>query len=393
MQNARILYINNLKTAKEEVRKVNVDADGIHWIAQKAVHICMKLENLNAYAANVIKQEMLEEGGDVAISRGIAESSVSKSDILIMGTLSQYNRLIYKIRVQVPVLQRIADEIEKLLIVVEKGKPQYFKCGNHKLPIGEKTIIMGILNITPDSFSDGNTYGDIESAIKRAKQMVEEGANIIDIGGESTRPGYNPVDAITEINRVIPLIEKLATEIQVPISVDTSKAIVAKKSLQAGAQIINDVWGLQKDPNMAKVIAESGAGVVMMHNQDDEKYNDVMGDIIKFLKQSIEIACGSGINIENMIIDPGIGFGKSLENNLEVMRRLKELDTLNLPVLLGTSRKSLIGSVLDLPTSERLEGTAATITMGISNGVDIVRVHDVREMARVARMTDAMVRA
>jgi dihydropteroate synthase len=222
--------------------------------------------------------------------------------------------------------------------------------------------------------------------------MVENGADIIDVGGESTRPGHQPVDALEEINRVVPVIEVLSKELNVPISVDTSKAVVADRALKAGAHIVNDIWGLQKDEALAEVVARYGAGVVMMHNSNNCEYSDVMGDIIKFLRKSIEIAEKTGIRRENMVIDPGIGFGKNLDQNLEVMRRLKELSTLNLPVLLGTSRKSMIGNILDLPVGERLEGTAATVTLGIANGSDFVRVHDVKEMVRVARMTDAMVR-
>lgn len=274
-----------------------------------------------------------------------------------------------------------------------KGKPEYFQCGKYKLPIGERTYIMGILNVTPDSFSDGGKYTDIDSAVKRAIEMVENGADIIDVGGESTRPwGYQPVDPLSEMNRVVPVIERLAKEINVPISVDTSKAAVAEKAIMAGASIVNDVWGMQRDKNMAEVVSKTGAGVVVMHNSHSEEYTDLMGDIIKFLKESIRIAGNAGIHRERVVVDPGIGFGKTLQHNLEVMRRLKELDCLNVPVLIGTSRKSLIGNVLNLPVNERLEGTAATVALGIANGADIVRVHDVKEMTRVARMTDAIVR-
>ena len=270
--------------------------------------------------------------------------------------------------------------------------PEFFECAKYKLPLGKKTYVMGILNVTPDSFSDGGKFNNIESALRRAGEMILEGADIIDIGGESTRPGHQSVDAQEEINRVVPVIERLAREINVPISVDTSKAEVAEKALLAGAHIVNDVWGLQKDERIAEVIFKYGAGVVMMHNQESKEYQELMGDIKKFLLKSIEIAQKAGICSECMAIDPGIGFGKTLEHNLEVMRRLKELNSLNLPILLGTSRKSMIGNILGLPVDERLEGTAATVTLGIANGVDFIRVHDVREMVRVAKMTDAMVR-
>lgn len=392
MINARLLFIENMSTSKEEIRKIGVDAASIPWLSPKALFITMKLENISTFAANIIKQEMLGKGGDVAVNRGVANFSTEISDILIMGTYSQYNKLIYKLEMQPGSLRDIAEEIKRILIGLDIGKPEYFECGKHKLPIGEKTYIMGILNVTPDSFSDGGKYNNTESAVKRVKHMIENGADIIDIGGESTRPGHQPVDAIEEINRVVPVIEVLAKEFNVPISVDTSKAVVADRALKAGAHIVNDVWGLQKDPALAEVVARYGAGVVMMHNNDNSEYHDLMGDIIKFLRKSIELAEKTGIRRENMVVDPGIGFGKNLDHNLEVMRRLKELSTLNLPVLLGTSRKSLIGNILDLPVDERLEGTSATVTLGIANGADFVRVHDVREMARVVRMTDAMVR-
>ncbi|WP_026073785.1 dihydropteroate synthase [Acetivibrio cellulolyticus] len=392
MINARLLFIENMSTAKEEIRKIGVDAASIPWLSPKALFITMKIENVSTFAANIIKQEMLGKGGDAAVNRGVANFSTKSSDILLMGTYSQYNRLVYKLEMQSGSLKEIGEEIKRVLTGLEIGKPEYFECGKHKLPIGEKTYIMGILNITPDSFSDGGKYSNTESAVKRAKHMIENGADIIDIGGESTRPGYQPVDAIEEINRVVPVVDILSKELNVPISVDTSKAIVADKALKAGAHIINDVWGLQKDAELAEVVAKYGAGVVMMHNQEGREYHELMGDIVKFLRNSIDIAEKTGVRRENMVVDPGIGFGKNLDHNLEVMRRLKELSTLNLPVLIGTSRKSLIGNILDLPVDERLEGTSATVTLGIANGADFVRVHDVKEMARVARMTDAMVR-
>ncbi len=392
MVNARILYIDNMNSAGKEIRKIGVEADAIPWLTPKAVHINMKLENVSSFAANIIKQEMLGKGGDAAVNRGAANCSIDKSDVLIMGTYGQLNRLVYKLEMQTSGFKEIAEEIKRVLSSVGKGKPDFLECGKYKLEIGEKTYIMGILNVTPDSFSDGGKYSSMDAAVKRAKEMIAEGADIIDVGGESTRPGHEPVDSLEEINRVVPVIERLAREINVPISVDTSKALVAEKALQAGASIVNDIWGLQRDASMAEVVSKSGAGIVMMHNQDSREYRDLMSDVINFLGKSVEIAEKAGIKRENMIVDPGVGFGKTLEHNLEIMRRLKELNSFNLPVLLGTSRKSMIGNILDLPVNERLEGTAATATLGIAGGVDIIRVHDIKEMSRVARMTDAMVR-
>ena len=272
------------------------------------------------------------------------------------------------------------------------GKPSFFNCRDFSLELGKKTYVMGILNVTPDSFSDGGSYDSVDSAVRRARRMVEEGVNIIDVGGESTRPGHIPVDTPEEIRRVVPVIERLCTELNVPVSVDTSKAAVAEEALKAGAHIINDVWGFSRDPRIAGVAAQYRAGVILMHNQEHRVYENLMGDVLRFLRSSIDTALQAGIRRERIAVDPGIGFGKTLEHNLEIMRRLEELGFLGQPVLLGTSRKSMIGNVLDLPVHERVEGTAATVALGIARGVDFVRIHDVREMVRVARMTDAIVR-
>lgn len=258
---------------------------------------------------------------------------------------------------------------------------------------GKKTYIMGILNVTPDSFSDGGDFSNIDIAVNHAKKMIDEGADIIDLGGESTRPGHKYVDANEELKRVIPVIKKLKSEIKVPISVDTYKADVAKAALESGVEMINDVWGLRKDENMAKTIAEHDAYVCIMHNQDGTDYdNDIMDSIKEFLRESIDIGLEAGIDKNKIVVDPGIGFGKTFEQNIEVLNRLGELKELGYPILLGTSRKSVIGKVLDIEPKERIEGTIATTVLGIRDGVDIVRVHDVKENIRAAKMTDAIYR-
>lgn len=272
------------------------------------------------------------------------------------------------------------------------SEKRILRCGPHTLELGRRTLIMGILNVTPDSFSDGGRYNDLDRAVARAEEMVADGADIIDVGGESTRPGSAPVAPEEEVRRVLPAIEALSARIRVPISVDTYRASTARLALQAGAHIINDVWGLQKDPEMAAVAAEFGAPVVVMHNQREPKYTSLMDDIIAFLRRSIGLAISAGLPEEQVVVDPGIGFGKTAQHNLEILQRLGELKVLGRPILLGTSRKSTIGKVLDLPPDQRVEGTAATVAIGIAFGADIVRVHDVREMSRVARMADAIVR-
>ncbi|MCC5911801.1 MAG: dihydropteroate synthase [Clostridiaceae bacterium] len=267
------------------------------------------------------------------------------------------------------------------------------KCGQHTFKFGTKTYIMGILNVTPDSFSDGGDYMNIDKAVNRAKKMVAEGANIIDIGGESTRPGSQLVSAEEELRRVLDIVKRLAKELSVPISVDTYKAEVAEEVLKAGAHMINDVWGLQKDPAMASVIAKYDVPIVIMHNQQGSEYEkDIIEEISGFLRKSIDIALSAGVKKEQIILDPGIGFGKTPEQNMHVMSRLGELNALGYPILLGTSRKSMIGKILDLPPEERVEGTLATSVMGIMQGVDIVRVHDIVENLRTVMVTDAIMR-
>ncbi len=269
---------------------------------------------------------------------------------------------------------------------------RYFECRGYRLPLGRKTYIMGILNVSPDSFSDGGKYNTPGAALARAKKMVEEGADIIDIGGESTRPGFVEVDEEEELNRVLPVLELLVNELDVPVSIDTRKGIVAEKVLDMGAHIVNDIWGLQGDRSMAKIAAKYNAGVIVMHNKAEKIYDNLLGEVKQFLAKSADIAQKLGISRNSIVIDPGIGFGKTFLHNLEILGRLEELGELGFPVLIGTSRKSFIGKILDLPVDERVEGTAASVAIGIAKGADFVRVHDVKEMARVARVSDSITR-
>ena len=252
---------------------------------------------------------------------------------------------------------------------------------------------MGVLNVTPDSFSDGGQFMTPDVALERARAMLAEGADIIDVGAESTRPGHAPISADEELRRLLPVLERLAPECSVPISVDTTKPAVARRAIACGASVINDQWGLQGDPEMALVAAEHEVPVIAMHNQRGRAYDELMADIIGFLRRSLDVADRAGLGRERVIVDPGFGFGKTPEQNLEVLRRLDELAVLERPILVGTSRKSMIGRVLTETTpDDRVEGTAATVALAIAFGADIVRVHDVRAMSRVARMVDAVMR-
>jgi dihydropteroate synthase len=256
---------------------------------------------------------------------------------------------------------------------------------------GSRTYIMGIINVSPDSFS-GDGQPTLKAAMEWARQMVDEGADIIDVGGESTRPDAQPITPEEEIARVVPFIERMVGKIGVPISVDTYKTVVARRAMEAGADLLNDVSGLAWGTGMIELAGKKNAPIVITSNQRDNPAQDIMSAVISQLKELIEKALKAGVRAENIIIDPGVGFGKTVEQNLEIVRRLDELKTLGRPILLGTSRKSFIGAVLDLPPGERLEGTAATTAIGISKGADIVRVHDVKQMKLIAKMSDAVIR-
>jgi len=277
------------------------------------------------------------------------------------------------------------------------------RCGNAEFHWGERTYVMGIINLSPDSFS-GDGITDLEAVLAQARRFVSEGADILDVGGESTRPGSPPVSVDDEIKRVVPAIERLASEVSIPLSVDTYKSDVAQQALEAGATMINDQWGLKRDQRLAELAAERDVPIILMSNQRDKGgydsriqrdtayYEELMTEVTSSLRKSLELALKLNVPRENIILDPGIGFGKTWKQELEIIRRLGELKEMERPILIGPSRKSFIKMVLDLPVDERVEGTAAAIAIGIANGADIVRVHDVQQMARVCRMSDAIVR-
>jgi dihydropteroate synthase len=268
-----------------------------------------------------------------------------------------------------------------------------------ELGLGERTLIMGVVNVTPDSFSDGGLYADPERAIAHALALAEEGADIIDIGGESTRPGAVPVPVEVELERVIPVIKGLSKEVKVPISIDTYKAAVAEAALEAGAAMVNDISALRFDPRMSEVLRGCEAPVVLMHMQgeprtmqENPRYDDVVGEIGAFLRERVAAAVEAGIAPERLILDPGIGFGKTVAHNLEILRRLDELKALGRPILIGPSRKSFIGQLSGAPVGERLPGTIAAVVLGIARGADIVRVHDVRAVKQAVILADAIIR-
>lgn len=256
----------------------------------------------------------------------------------------------------------------------------------------QRTLVMGILNATPDSFSDGGKFNQVEAAVAHARELYEAGADMIDIGGESTRPNAIQVDQAEELKRVLPVIKAVAEAVPLPISIDTYKAEVARQAIEAGATMINDVWGAKWDQKMAQVASDYQVPIILMHNRREAVYNHLIEDMKADLQESIEICREAGVKSEQIILDPGIGFAKSHEQNLEVMRHLDVLVELGYPVLLGTSRKSLIAKALELPVDERVEGTGATVCYGVMKGCQIMRVHDVKEMARMVKMMDVLMR-
>ena len=266
------------------------------------------------------------------------------------------------------------------------------RIGTHEFDVKNQTYIMGILNVTPDSFSDGGKFKGVDAALKRAEQMQREGAAIIDIGGESTRPGYTPVSEEVEMERILPVIEAVKRNIDIPISVDTYKSAVAQSAILAGADLINDIWGLKADEKMAELIAKHDVACCLMHNRADMEYTDFLEDVVKDMEESLVLAKQADIATDKIILDPGVGFAKSYEQNLEIIRNLDKIEKLGYPVLLGTSRKSVIGLTLDLPSDERLEGTLVTTVAAVQKGCAFVRVHDIRENYRAIQMAQAIYR-
>jgi len=389
--NPRVLALQSQAQIEAEMAAIGVDPLGARIMLPKSAFRAVKVEGLRSNAANIVKQEMLAKGGEAAIAWSSCIASGDTTDVLLLGTLRQFRQMILRLRLQPLGLRPLADELKRALERFD-AVPRPITCGGKTFAWGSRTYVMGILNVTPDSFSGDGLGDDVEGAVAQARRFVDQGADILDLGAESTRPGHAPVSAEEELRRLLPTLRAVAEAVAVPISVDTYKPEVAEAALAAGAHLVNDIWGLRRDPRMAEVVARARVPVIAMHNQAVAEYKDLMGEVVAALRHSVEIAVAAGVREENVIVDPGIGFGKRREHNLEVMARLAELRVLGLPILLGTSRKSTIGFVTGTTPDQRLEGTAATVALGIANGADIVRVHDVRQMVLVARMADAIAR-
>ncbi len=393
--NPRIIHLESLDAATAEMKELGVDPRGIERMAGKAMHFALKLEGISLKAANILKQEMLALGGDAALPWGAADLSQDFCPVLLLGTWKQLSNLTTRLLEQPFGLKEIAQEIESALQNYQ-NPPRFLRCRRYNISL-DRTLIMGILNVTPDSFYDGGRYIDPGLACEYSEAMVDDGADIIDIGGESTRPGSSPVSIEEEWSRIETPLRFLVKRLNVPISVDTYKAEVARRALAEGADIINDISGLQLEPSLAKEVYRAGAGLVVMHMQGtpqtmqvNPEYQCLLGEIIGYLREAVSQAEGAGVDPASIIVDPGLGFGKTYEHNLILLKRLSEFRVLGKPILVGPSRKSFIGRALDLPMEERLEGTAAAVVASILKGASIVRVHDVKAMRRVAMVVDAI---
>jgi dihydropteroate synthase len=398
MKRVRILQFAKLDEAIHEMQRIGVDPIGIESMREKVFHLNLKIEGIDCRLANFLKQEMVLLGGDVAMDKRIIDCSLAASDLILMGTSNQIKSLIDRLEDRFNGLHGVALRIRECLKNLE-SPPHTIRCKKKALHLDEKTYLMGVLNVTPDSFSDGGLYMDLDKAISHGIELASQGADIIDIGGESTRPGAKPLPLDEEFRRVIPVIEALVAKVDTPISIDTYKSLVAEKAIEAGAEMINDISGLKFDPKMADLAAKHDVPVVLMHikgtpevMQLDVHYDCLITEIMEYLEESIEIAEGAGIDPRQIIIDPGIGFGKSAEDNLKIIRHLTELKSLGKPILLGPSRKSFIGKILNVDVDQRDEGTLASISAAIMNGANILRVHDVGPARKAAQIVDAILR-
>lgn len=385
-----------MSDAEREMRRIGVSEGGVRAMAGKSETVVVKVAGADVPTAHIIKQQMLSIGGDAAVAKDVLTHAVDRTDILIFGTHHELRELVGKLSYQPFDLPALGQKIAALLDSLVPRPHVRLRARHHTLDLAERVHIMGILNVTSDSFSNGGLYLRPTAALDHAMTMIEEGADIIDVGGQSSRPGSHPISESEEIKRVVPVVERIHEGWNGPISVDTCRARVAEEALKAGASIVNDITGMTAEPATAEVAARFDAACVLMHMQGtpetmqrNPSYDDLMGEIAFFLRSAVEGALAAGIGEDQIVVDPGLGFGKTTEHNLAILRHLPELGVLGRPILVGASRKSFIGKVLDLPVEDRLEGTLATAAYAVAQGARILRVHEVRPVLRTARMVQA----
>jgi dihydropteroate synthase len=393
---ARIVNLKSKKDAIKAISDIGVYPVSLKFLKPKASYFTIKLEKISCAACNIIKQEMLSLGADAAVAKDVITHKVKYSDCLLFANLSQYEKLFKKLKKQPLGLKDIASDIREALSNYQRREYQ-LRCRNYTMNPGRKIYLMGILNITPDSFSDGGQFYARDDAIRQGIKMAREGADIIDVGGESTRPGSRGISSKKQIERVVPVIKALRKKVKIPISIDTRNAKVAEEAMKAGASIINDVSALGNDKKIAKIAAKYRSGLILMHSKGRPKsmqkkpyYQDVIREIVESLQKSILIALKAKVNANQIIVDPGIGFAKTKEHNLKIINKLAEFKVLGYPILIGTSRKSFIGKVLNRPVGKRLAGTIATVVYSILEGATIIRAHDVAEIKQAIKVAEAI---
>ncbi|HZY92933.1 MAG TPA: dihydropteroate synthase [Thermoplasmata archaeon] len=394
---ARVLEVATFAEIAREIERTESDPEGVGIMTRKARIFPVRLEGVPLKASPLLKQELLAVGADSAHARGIADHSVEASAVVVLATWGQYHRLIPKLARQPFQLGAVATALQQALQNFTSQAPRTLHGVHRSFTVGTKTLVMGVLNVTPDSFSDGGVFQDPNAAAERARAMVGEGADLIDIGGESTRPNAVPVTPEEEWARIGPVLERLYGTIQVPISVDTRSAEVARRALDAGADLVNDVGGL-REPAMRELLAHTEAPVVVMHMrgtpatmQNDTHYGDLRGEVFDQLAAACELARAAGIHPEQLLIDPGLGFGKSAEQNVELLTHLGEFRSLGPPVVVGASRKAFLGALTGgAPVQDRLEAGIAAAVVASLHGVHIVRTHDVRPTVRALAVADAV---
>ena len=380
--------------AEEILKKIKVYPRVVEYFSNKLDLIPIYISSLTFVQANIIKQEAISVDIDAAIPHGMIDATTKRGDILLIGDRHRLRKLVPKLKCQPYGLKKIGKEIEK---IVETFPAKSFKIRKReKIFDCRGPVIMGILNVTPDSFSDGGRYSSVEKAIAKAEKMIEEGADIIDVGGESTRPGAEPVTIKEEIKRVVPVIKEIRKRWEIPISIDTSKPEVAKITVEEGADIINEITAA-KDPEMENFIIENKIPIVLMHMlgeprtmQKNPEYKDLIGEIYQFLEERVNFFLRNGMEKETIAIDPGIGFGKTVEHNLMILNHLDSFLYIGTPLLIGPSRKSFIGITLNLPVEERVEGTIASVVWSYMKGACIFRVHDIKENLRALKLASAI---
>jgi dihydropteroate synthase len=391
----RRLHFHNESEAREAMRRIGVDPRGIEIMAAKLSCCTFVATDLQSAACNILKQEMLSAGGEAAVSRGTVNLAVKTSDAIICGTRKQLLRLAEKLEWQPFGLAELAGRIRASL---EVGHPEPIEWRGGRLDFSGAPLLMGVINVTPDSFSDGGRYLDPGKASDQALRMAEAGAAIIDIGGESSRPGSEPVDPAEELKRILPVIERVSGSLKIPVSIDTYRSKTARAAIDAGASMVNDISGLRSDPDMSILAAEKKVPIVVMHMRGTPKtmqagkieYRDLMGEISESLLESERIAVEAGVEPGSIIFDPGIGFGKTPEHNLKIIGRIAELVSLGKPVLVGPSRKAFIGALTGKDAPDRAWGTAAAVAACVLGGAHVIRVHDVDEMRQVTTVAAAI---